>query len=107
MTAAVQPGLGRPSVAEGQCGAHVLHSRVNIGLRDLRQRASELVRRAEQGEAMTVTVSGRPAARLVPIEPRMWRRSAELTPLYGGAEDPGWAAERDRVDASPRDPWPV
>ena len=31
-----------------------------IGLRELRHKASELVRRAEAGEHLTVTVAGRP-----------------------------------------------
>ena len=37
-----------------------------IGLRELRQNASELIRRVEAGDSLTVTVAGRPAALLVP-----------------------------------------
>ena len=39
-----------------------------VGVRELRQQASELIRRAEAGEEIIVAVSGRPAARLVPLE---------------------------------------
>jgi len=38
-----------------------------IGIRELRQNASEYVRRAEQGETIEVTDRGRPVARLAPI----------------------------------------
>src|SRR6266566_537840 len=37
-----------------------------VGLRELRQNASDIVRRVEAGDTVTVTVSGRPAARIVP-----------------------------------------
>jgi prevent-host-death family protein len=39
----------------------------SVGIRDLRQRASELVRRVEAGETIEVTDRGRPVARLGPI----------------------------------------
>lgn len=38
-----------------------------IGIRELRQNASEYVRRAEQGETIEVTDRGRPVARLSPV----------------------------------------
>lgn len=38
----------------------------SIGVRELRQRASELLRRVEQGEAIEVTDRGRPVAVLGP-----------------------------------------
>lgn len=38
-----------------------------IGIRELRQNASEYVRRAEQGETIEVTDRGRPVARLSPL----------------------------------------
>ena len=43
-----------------------------VGLRELRQKASDLVRRVEAGEVIEVTVSGRLAARMVPAQPRQW-----------------------------------
>lgn len=74
-----------------------------VGLRDLRQRASELVRRAEAGEEITITVATRPSARLVPLAPQSWHRYDELTDLFSGPGDPAWAADRDRVDQVLRD----
>lgn len=79
---------------------------VEIGLRELRQQASELVRRVQAGESITVTVSGRPAARLVPVAPEPWRPSRDLVALFAGPADPDWHRDRDLVDGTARDPWP-
>ena len=76
-----------------------------VGLRELRQQASELVRRAEAGEEVTITVSGRPSARLVSIAPRAWRTFAEIADLFRGPADPEWENDRDRIDQQVRDPW--
>lgn len=38
-----------------------------VGIRELRQRASELLRRVEQGETIEVTDRGRPVALLTPV----------------------------------------
>ena len=76
-----------------------------IGLRELRQHASELVRRVEAGEEVTITVAGRPSARLVPVAPRAWRSWDELTELFHGPPDPDWSVDRDQIDSEPADPW--
>ena len=76
-----------------------------VGLRELRQDASELVRRVEAGEEITITVAGRPSARLVPTTPQRWRRSSEIAELFNGPADDNWEADRDRIDQSVRDPW--
>ena len=71
-----------------------------VGLRELRQRASEIVRQVEDGHEMTVTVQGRPAIRLVPITRTRWRRLAEVTGLFDGAPEDSatWRDEMDRID---------
>ena len=76
-----------------------------VGLREIRQNASDLVRRAEAGEQLTITVSGRPAAVLGPVNPRAWRRWSALAPLFTGPTDPEWAADRDGLDDTAIDPW--
>ncbi len=76
-----------------------------IGLRELRQHASELVRRAEAGEELLVTVSGRPAAVLGPATPTHWRRYDEITDVFAGPADPTWAADRERIDQTVHDAW--
>lgn len=42
----------------------------SVGVRELRQRASELLRRVEHGETIEVTDRGRPVALLAPIPER-------------------------------------
>lgn len=76
-----------------------------VGLREMRQSASELVRRAEAGERLTITVAGRPAAVLGPIQPRRWRQWEEIADLYRTPIDPGLAQDLDQLDNELRDPW--
>ena len=76
-----------------------------VGLRELRQDASELVRRVEAGEEITITVSGRVTARLVPARPTQWRTWADIADLFRGPADPDWQRDRDLVDDSMIDPW--
>lgn len=59
-----------------------------IGLRDLRQRASEVIREVEDGHTLTVTVNGRAAAQLVPMPGRQWRTWNQVASLLAGAGDP-------------------
>jgi prevent-host-death family protein len=75
------------------------------GLRELRQQASELVRQAEAGETITVTVSGREVAELGPVRRNRWRRSTEIAEVFGGPADQEWARDRDAVDDTVADPF--
>ena len=76
-----------------------------MGLRELRQDASELVRRVEGGEEIEITVSGRPAARLVPIAQKRWQSWSDIADAFAGRPDPTWSRDRDLVDAAAVDPW--
>lgn len=76
-----------------------------VGLRELRQDASGLVRRVERGEEIIITVSGRPSARLVPVRQTRWHRWDDVRDLFDGPADTGWAADRERVEDAVRDPW--
>ena len=76
-----------------------------VGLRELRQNASDLVRRVEEGEEITITVAGRPGARLVPASPRAWRRWSDVAELFSGPADTAWDADCDMVAHEIRDPW--
>ena len=76
-----------------------------VGLRELRQDASELVRRVEAGEEIDITVSGRLAARLVPMKPAQWRRWADIADLFTGPADPDWERDRDLVDQAFHERW--
>jgi prevent-host-death family protein len=81
-----------------------------VGLREMRQQASELVRRAESGERLVITVSGRPAAMLGPVAASRWRRWAEVAEIFGrpgvgswGEQD--WHHEDDQLEGAVEDPW--
>ena len=80
----------------------------SVGLRELRQQASELIRRAEAGEEIVVTVAGRTAAVIVPGRRERWRSGHDVS-FLGEPTDPHWVAERDRrsseIDDVPQDPW--
>ncbi len=76
-----------------------------MGLRELRQDASDLVRRVEAGEEITITVSGRPSARLVPASPNTWRSWVEVQELFAGPADSDWDADRAEIDDHIIDPW--
>jgi prevent-host-death family protein len=77
----------------------------SVGLRELRQDASDLVRRVEEGEEFTITVAGRPSARLVPAAPRAWRKWTDIAELFHGPSDPAWDDDRDTISHELRDPW--
>ena len=76
-----------------------------VGLRELRQNASDVVRRVEAGESFLVTVSGRPAARLIPVGDRRWRTYEHVRDVLAGPGAPGLATDRDAVDDSLGDPF--
>lgn len=76
-----------------------------VGLRELRQQASDLVRRAEAGEEVTITVAGRPSVRLVPVAARTWRHFDDIADVWSGKSDTDWEHDRELVDQQLRDPW--
>jgi prevent-host-death family protein len=67
----------------------------SIPLRQLKNHPSEVLRRVEAGERLTVTVSGRPVAELSPVIRReRWVPVARArAALEGLAPDPGLARE--------------
>ncbi len=76
-----------------------------VGLRELRQDASELVRRVEAGEEIEITVSGRLAARLVPALPKRWQQWDNIAEIFQGRPDPDWERDRELIDQSVGNPW--
>lgn len=76
-----------------------------IPQKELRNHIGEVLRRAEAGEEMTITVSGRPVARLGPAPTRQWVNSTELADLWALPPDPALASDVRRFDANLRDPW--
>lgn len=53
-----------------------------IPQKELRNNVGEVLRRAESGEEFTVTVAGRPVARLGPARPRQWVKGAALQRVW-------------------------
>ena len=53
-----------------------------IPQKELRNNVGEVLRRAEAGEEFTVTVAGRPVARLGPTRPRQWVGGADLEQIW-------------------------
>lgn len=62
-----------------------------VGVRGLRQRASELLRLVEQGETMEITDRGRPVAKLAPwpagSPPERPRATGEVDEATGSVDD--------------------
>jgi prevent-host-death family protein len=86
-----------------------------IGIRELRQRASDYLRRVEAGETIEVTDRGRPVALLTPIPKaspverlrasgdiqggeEVWEDMPAPLPLEDGEESPSIILERLRSD---------
>jgi prevent-host-death family protein len=65
--------------------------KARIAHRELRNRSGEVLRRAEAGEQLTITVGGRPVAQLGPVPRRQWLKKAEYLPiLRAGVRDPSF-----------------
>jgi prevent-host-death family protein len=78
---------------------------LTTGLRELRQNASDLIRRVEGGATIRVTVSGRDVAEIRPIQRDHWRRAVDATSVFIGPADAAWPADRDRIADEVRDPF--
>lgn len=74
-----------------------------IPQRELRNNISTILREAEAGQSFTVTVRGRPVARVVPAgagdEPRVDVDRATIGQILSLPPDPDLAAELDAVEA--------
>ena len=77
----------------------------SVGLRELRQDASELIRRVETGEQIDITVAGRLAGRIVPVTPRRWQTWDAIADLFHGPPDTSWESDQELVDHSITNPW--
>jgi len=66
---------------------------MQVGVRELRQRASELLRLVEGGETIEITDRGRPVAMLAPLAAgsplERLRAQGELEPAVGDLDDLG------------------
>jgi prevent-host-death family protein len=77
-----------------------------IGVRELRQNASGVLREVEAGETTTVTVAGRPVAKIVPILGDNWVPWERAKLVFSTPTDPEWDAQRRELGTEElSDPW--
>jgi prevent-host-death family protein len=73
--------------------------------KELRNHVGEVLRRAEAGEEITITVSGRPVAQLGPARTRQWVPSVQLAELWGAPTDPSLEKDLEVLAGPLTDPW--
>ncbi len=76
-----------------------------IPQKELRNDVSEVLRRAEGGERIVVTVSGRPVASLGPVRDRQWVNTEDLGDFATLERDPDLPDDLESFEASLVDPW--
>lgn len=76
-----------------------------IPQKDLRNNVAEVLRRAESGESLTITVSGRPVAHLGPLEHNPWVPAAQVRHVWDTATPVGLAEDLERLDVGLVDPF--
>jgi prevent-host-death family protein len=76
-----------------------------IPQKELRNHIGEVLRRAEAGEELTITVAGRPVAQLGPIRRAHWISSSRLARLWDLPPDPTLEKDLERMGGEMVDPW--
>src|SRR3954454_3685527 len=76
-----------------------------IPQKELRNNVGEVLRRAEAGEAFTITVAGRPVAELGPTQRRRWVSGAHLQRVWASPEPRTLADDLERFPAELADPF--
>jgi prevent-host-death family protein len=76
-----------------------------IPQKELRNKVGEVLRRAEGGEEITITVSGRPVAQLGPARTREWVPASQLRELWNSPADPTLEKDLERLGGELTDPW--
>ena len=77
----------------------------DIAQKELRNNIGEVLRRAEAGETITVTVAGRPVAELGPVHRRRWVRGAALAGVWRAEAPRGLDVDLERLRAGVVDPF--
>jgi prevent-host-death family protein len=76
-----------------------------IPQKELRNNVAEVLRRAEAGEEFTITVAGRPVARLGPAAKRRWVSGAALERVFETPAPETLAEDLERLPAALGDPF--
>ncbi len=77
----------------------------SIPQKELRNNIGQVLRRAEEGEEMTITVSGRPVAHLGPVRRAHWVPSNRLAEIWSLPPDPTFERDLERMGGEMVDPW--
>ena len=73
--------------------------------KELRNQVGEVLRRAEAGEELTITVSGRPVALLGPAHGARWIPGSRLAALWSAPFDPTFEKDLEQLGGEIIDPW--
>jgi prevent-host-death family protein len=76
-----------------------------IPQKELRNNVGEVLRRAEAGERLTITVAGRPVAELGPTQRRIWRSGPMLERVWQTPAPRGLEEDLGQLDAELTDPF--
>lgn len=77
-----------------------------VGVRELRQHASEVLRDVESGKSFVVTVQGRPVADLTPHSRLQWRRWSQVAGSLHPVDADSLTEDLALLgDGTPVDPW--
>lgn len=76
-----------------------------IPQKELRNNVAEVLRRAEAGEEFTITVAGRPVARLGPAAKRRWVSGPALKSVFETPTPETLAEDLKRLPAALTDPF--
>lgn len=76
-----------------------------IPQKELRNQVSEVLRRVEAGERLTVTVAGRPVAELSPLQKHRWVSGAALSRVWRGPVPRDLEHDLEHLDSGLTDPF--
>jgi prevent-host-death family protein len=76
-----------------------------IPQKELRNNVAEVLRRAESGEEITITVAGRPVAQLGPTAPRRWVSGQALRSIWAAPAPTTLDADIEQFTAPLVDPF--
>jgi len=77
----------------------------SIPQKELRNNVGEVLRRAEAGEELTITVAGRPVAQLGPAAQRRWVSGPELRRVWDTPAPETIGEDLERFPAQLADPF--
>ena len=77
----------------------------SIPQKELRNNVGEILRRAEAGEELTITVAGRPVAQLGPLRRDHWVAGSRLAGLWDLPPDRTLEKDLEFIGGEMVDPW--